>query len=83
MIKKPLPASFSVSDISVGSNVNDNFVITLEDMSSFSIISGDYNPLHIDNKFAIDKGFEGVVVYGGLIIAKISKLIGMKRHFSR
>ncbi len=41
-------------------------------------ISGDRNPLHVDDAFARSKGFEGAVVYGALLVAKISQLIGMK-----
>jgi 3-hydroxybutyryl-CoA dehydratase len=46
-------------------------------MKSFAGLSGDYNPLHTDAVFARSKGFEGPVVYGALIVAQVSRLIGM------
>ncbi len=54
------------------------FTVSEEDMRAFAVISGDYNPLHIDDDFARQRGFEGKVVYGALIVAKVSQLIGMK-----
>lgn len=47
-------------------------------MSQFQQLSGDKNPLHADDQFARDKGFEGVVVFGGLLVAKVSNFVGMR-----
>jgi acyl dehydratase len=55
-----------------------DFAVTPAEMRAFAALSGDYNALHHDPAFARGKGFDGVVVYGGLIVAKISQLIGMK-----
>ena len=54
------------------------FKVTEEMMVAFGELSGDYNPVHIDHNHATDKGFRGRVVYGGLIIAQISRMIGME-----
>ncbi len=48
------------------------------DMQRFAELSGDLNPLHTDDEFARAKGFKGKVVYGALILAKVSELIGMR-----
>ena len=53
------------------------FIITDRMMNDFSKISGDYNPLHNNVEYAKSKGFDGVVVYGGLLISQISQIIGM------
>ena len=45
-------------------------------MESFRKLSGDENPLHFDAEFAKQRGFRGPVVYGGLIVARVSGLIG-------
>jgi len=47
-------------------------------MEAFAALSGDYNPLHCDETFARRRGFGGCVVFGGLLIAKVSRLIGME-----
>ena len=53
------------------------FKITEKMMKGFAEISGDKNPIHTSLSHAIDKGFDGKVVYGGLIVAQISRMIGM------
>jgi len=46
-------------------------------MKKFQDISGDYNPLHVDEAFAIEKGFKSRIVYGMLSAALYSCLTGM------
>lgn len=55
-----------------------DFTVSAADMRAFAELSGDYNPLHTDAAFAHAKGFTGVVVYGALLVAKLSNVIGMK-----
>jgi acyl dehydratase len=55
-----------------------DFSITAQQMQQFAELSGDFNPLHVDDAFARGKGFEGAVVYGALMVAKVSQLIGMR-----
>jgi len=68
----------SFSEISGGMQAKVDFTITREDMRAFGEVSGDLNPVHVDGEFARAKGFKGEVAYGALIVAKISKLIGME-----
>ena len=46
-------------------------------MQSFVEISGDVNPMHTDVNFETSWGFDGVLVYGGILIAQISRMVGM------
>ena len=62
---------------SVGSEFSFEFVVSQKDMDMFWEISGDRNPLHHDSNYAHTQGFKGPVVYGGILVSKISKLIGM------
>ena len=55
-----------------------SFSITAEDMAMFAAVSGDHNPLHCDAAFARSRGFADRVVYGALLVAKVSRLIGME-----
>ena len=48
------------------------------DLDSFAALSGDRNPIHLDEAYARARGFEGRVVYGALIAASISRLLGEK-----
>jgi 3-hydroxybutyryl-CoA dehydratase len=52
------------------------FCVTPEDMQIFRRLSGDTNPIHHDVAAARERGFQDVVVYGGLVVAQISRLLG-------
>jgi acyl dehydratase len=61
-----------------GATARFSFSISAEDMDAFALLSGDTNPLHTDDAFARAKGFAGRVVYGGLLVAQVSRLLGME-----
>jgi acyl dehydratase len=61
----------------VGKTVRLPFTVTRADMDAFARLSGDVNPLHRDAAIARHAGFEGPVVYGAMIVAKVSWLLGM------
>jgi len=76
-----MPASARVwrrAELSVGQRAEVEFAIDAEQMAAFAALSGDYNPLHTDGAFAQAQGFAGPVVYGALLVAKVSRLIGME-----
>ena len=54
------------------------FSFSSDDMKSFAKLSGDYNPIHIDDEFAKSKGFAGVLIYGLLLSTQISRLVGQE-----
>jgi acyl dehydratase len=68
----------SLADLAEGSKASVAFTVTAPEMRQFAELSGDFNPLHTDADFAKSKGHEGPVVYGALLIAKVSQLIGME-----
>lgn len=55
-----------------------DFTVSEADQLAFAHISGDFNPLHLDDNFARAQSLAGSVVYGALIVAKISQIIGMQ-----
>jgi acyl dehydratase len=65
-------------------NTNDaesvtlDFTVTAAEQRAFAELSGDYNPLHLDLDTARAHGFVRPVVYGAIIIAKLSQIIGMR-----
>jgi 3-hydroxybutyryl-CoA dehydratase len=65
------------NEIVEGLTESASFFITASDMADFAKLSGDKNPLHTDPNFAQSKGFKGPVVYGGLLVSQISKMLGM------
>jgi len=65
-------------EISVGDWCEFSTSIREQDLSAFAELSGDRNPLHIDAGFAAHAGFSGRVVYGMLLTALFSRLVGME-----
>jgi 3-hydroxybutyryl-CoA dehydratase len=45
--------------------------ISADDIESYAALTGDYNPLHLDAKFAAQTRFGHPIVYGTLLLAPI------------
>jgi len=67
-----------LGDLAEGVRASVGFTVTEPQMRQFAELSGDFNPLHTDAAFAAQKGHPGPVVYGALLVAKVSQLIGMQ-----
>jgi acyl dehydratase len=52
--------------------------LTPRDISLFAELSGDRAPLHTDGEFAKAAGFSGPLVHGALLVALVSRLVGME-----
>ena len=74
---KYLAMENSWADLDVGHSVSFPLSISTEDLKTYAVLSGDFNPLHTDDGFAEEQGYEGVVVYAGLLLAFVSHAIGM------
>jgi acyl dehydratase len=51
--------------------------ISPEAIQAFAALSGDYNPLHMDERFARETPFSKPVAHGMLVASYVSTLIGM------
>lgn len=78
MAPQELSTIMTLADLREGLHADIGFIVTEADMQRFAALSGDYNPLHQDSVFAQGKGFQDKVVYGALLIAKLSQVIGMR-----
>ena len=63
-------------DLSVGQSYDYRRTVTLEVIERFSEVSGDDNPLHLDEDFAKGTRFGGRIAHGMLSAAFISAIIG-------
>lgn len=61
----------------MGTKESFQVTVTGEMLEQFGLITGDFNPLHTDESFAKQKGYEGKVVYGMLTASFLSALAGM------
>ncbi len=69
--------SYKFHEIEVGLEESFEVTITQEMMDKFLDISGDINPLHVDEEYAKQKGFKSTVVYGLLSSSFYSTLAGV------
>lgn len=67
---------YTISDISIG--MKESFFVSITDsmMHKFLDITSDENPLHLNEDFARQRGFNNKVVYGMLTASMISTLGG-------
>ena len=74
----PLQArDLSLDDIHVGIEVTFCWQAEGDYIDRFAELSGDKNPLHMDEAYAREHGFGGRVVHGFSLGAQVSGLIGM------
>lgn len=66
----------TIENLKVGEEASFEVEITEDLMSQFAKMSGDVNPLHTDESFAKTTKFGRRVVYGQLLNAFFSRLIG-------
>ena len=74
--RKKMTETYLWMEYAEGQQFEWPFTITVDDMKTFSSLSSDNNPLHLDPLFAQTKGFSSPVVYGLLLSAQMSRLIG-------
>ena len=65
-------------DIKVGEKAEFTKTITQADDTLFAGISGDFNPVHIDQEYAKKTMFKTRIVHGAFTSALISAVLGMK-----
>jgi len=68
---------YKYEQLEVGMQESFQVTVTEEMIKQFGEITGDFNPLHTDEQFAKQKGYEGKVVYGMLTASFLSALAGM------
>ena len=62
----------------VGAKAALSKTISERDVASFAEISGDLNPLHLDDAFAKQTRFGARIAHGGFAFAIISAVLGME-----
>jgi len=61
-----------LEDLHVGESHTRDFHIDVETIEAFARVSGDYNPIHMDEDFAKGTAFKGRIAHGMLMAAYIS-----------
>ena len=68
---------YQFEDIYVGLKEEFQVTITADMLKQFCQMTGDVNPLHTDETFAKEKGYESNVAYGMLTASFLSTLAGV------
>lgn len=63
-------------DITLGQTAVSSKTVTQADIVAFADVSGDRNPMHLDQEFASKTPFKGVIAHGMLSAAFISAILG-------
>lgn len=67
---------YKFEDLTVGMEASYVRVISDADIRAFAAVSGDNNPVHLDEDFATKTMFKGRIAHGMLSASFISKVIG-------
>ena len=65
-------------DYKVGDSASHSKTITAEDVELFAKVSGDFNPIHMDEEFAKTQMYGKRIVHGAFSSALISAVLGVE-----
>ena len=71
------PLEYTFDSINVGMNHEFEITVTEKLVLDFSVISGDFNPLHMDEDYATKTKFKKRICHGMLLASFLSRLVGM------
>lgn len=71
----PLLESRTYDDLDIGDSASVSHTVTERDLILFATVSGDINPLHLDEEFALQTPFKGRIAHGMLSGALISAAV--------
>lgn len=63
-------------DLEIGQAHETVHIITEDDITKFAEVSGDYNPLHMDEDYAANTSFGQRIAHGALTASYISGILG-------
>lgn len=64
------------ADMAVGMKISIQNTVTEQDIVDFARVSGDHNPLHMDEEYAKQTQFGGRIAHGALTASYISAVLG-------
>lgn len=71
--------AFYFDEISVGQKATYTRTVTEDDIQAFAAVSGDDNPVHLDNDFAAaNTPFGGCIAHGILTASYVSTVVGAR-----
>ncbi|MDZ4761377.1 MAG: MaoC family dehydratase [Alphaproteobacteria bacterium] len=71
-----MKAGKTFADLAVGMTVSIQNTVSEQDVADFARVSGDYNPVHMDEEYARTSVFGTRVAHGALTASYISAILG-------
>jgi 3-hydroxybutyryl-CoA dehydratase len=69
---------FYLEDLSVGQSAELSRVVSDQDITAFAAVTGDVNPVHLDDAYARSTPFKGRIAHGMLSAGHISAVLGTR-----
>jgi len=69
---------FYLEDLSVGQSAELARTVTDQDITAFAAVTGDVNPVHLDEAYARTTPFKGRIAHGMLSAGHISAVLGTR-----
>lgn len=66
----------SIDELNIGDTAHITKVITDELIKDFARVSGDFNPVHLDQAYAEKTPFKSKIAHGALSVALLSTVLG-------
>jgi acyl dehydratase len=76
MPETPARSLYTYDSLQIGDSYTYSRTISAEDVRLFAQITGDDNPIHLDDAFARGTRFGKTIVHGVLLMGIISKVLG-------
>jgi len=73
---KKVEHGFYIEDLEVGMFREASHFVSEQDVEDFARISGDYNPLHMDEEYAKTTIYGGRIAHGALTASYVSAILG-------
>jgi len=66
-----------MTNLTVGQTAQRSMTVSADSVQAFAELTGDYNPLHFDEKFAAQTKFGRLVAQGGITTGLLHALVAM------
>jgi 3-hydroxybutyryl-CoA dehydratase len=70
-------AGLYLEDLAIGQFSERMHTVVEADIEAFATVSGDRNPVHLDEAYAVETQFKGRIAHGMLGAAYVSAILGM------
>ena len=71
-------SSYFIEDLALGMEASHEKTVSEGDIKSFADVSGDYNPVHMDEEYASGTFFKSRIAHGMLTASFISTVLGTR-----